>query len=53
MNKEIQDALIKALEDITRCSKMAGPAGTTAYIISDSRMEAARAAIRRALGVSA
>lgn len=53
MDKEIQDALIKALEDITRCAKMAGPVGTTAYIISDSRMEAARSAIARARGVSA
>jgi hypothetical protein len=42
--------LLVALEEITRCAKMQGPAGTTAYLISQSRMGAALAAIAKAYG---
>ena len=43
--------LLEALDAITRCVSMAGPAGTTAYLISDERMQKARAAVARARGV--
>lgn len=42
--------LLAALEEITRCCRMTGPAGTTVYAISDARMDAARAAIEKAKG---
>lgn len=40
--------LVEALGALAQCTSMAGPAGTTAYIISDARMQQARAAIERA-----
>ena len=43
--------LLDALDAITRCVSMAGPAGTTAYLISEERMQKARAALARARGV--
>jgi len=43
--------LLAALQWITRCASIDGPAGTTAYLISDERMAAARAAIAKATGV--
>ncbi len=39
-----------ALEQITRCAKMKGPVGTTAYIISDDRMTEAFAALAESEG---
>ena len=42
--------LLAALEWITRCAKMSGPDGTTAYFIADDRMEAAKAAVLNAKG---
>ena len=42
--------LLTALEWITRCAKMSGPAGTTAYFIADERMAAAKAAVLKAKG---
>jgi len=46
----VMASLMQALKGILRCPKMAGPVGTTAYIISDERMNAARAAIAQAEG---
>ena len=43
--------LLAALEALTACASMSGPAGTTAYLISNERMQAARAAIAKATGV--
>ena len=40
--------LANLLEWITRCAHMSGPAGTTAYFISDETMEAAKAAVAKA-----
>jgi hypothetical protein len=40
--------LLDALRWITRCAKIRGPAGTTAYIVSDERMAQARTAITEA-----
>jgi len=37
--------MLQALKDIVACPKIEGPAGTTAYLISDERMAAAIAAI--------
>lgn len=37
--------LLDALEEITRCCRMTGPFGTTFYVISDARMDAANAAV--------
>ena len=37
--------LFSALETIVRCAKIKGPAGTTAYIISDDRIATARALV--------
>ena len=42
--------LLAALDCITRCLSINGPAGTTAYIIADENMERARAAIAKARG---
>ena len=42
--------LLSALEPITRCVSINGPAGTTAYIIADANMARARAAIAKARG---
>jgi hypothetical protein len=42
--------LLEALEWITRCLRMKGPAGTTAYIIGDDRMAKAHAAVAKAKG---
>ena len=42
--------LLEALKAITDCVHMEGPAGTTAYLISDSRMDAAKVAISKAEG---
>ena len=44
--------LLEALEWITRCASIRGPAGTTAYIISDDAMDRAKAAVRKAKGES-
>lgn len=40
--------LLEALKEITSCAKIAGPHGTTMYFISDSRMNAAIDAIKKA-----
>jgi hypothetical protein len=45
-------ALLEALEWLTRSPSMTGPAGTTAYIISDERMQAAKAAVAAAKGTT-
>lgn len=45
--------LLAALEWITRCAKMSGPAGTTVYFIAPDRMESAKAAVLKAKGVTA
>ena len=42
--------LLEALQTIVCCVRMNGPAGTTAYVISEERMIAARAAIAKAEG---
>lgn len=42
--------MLEALEWITRCTKIKGPAGTTAYIISAERMRDAVAAVAKAKG---
>ena len=39
--------LFVALEHITRCASMRGPAGTTAYFISDEQMNAAKKLIEK------
>lgn len=44
------DALVGALTLVLSCARMAGPAGTTAYLISDARMEAALDALGKATG---
>lgn len=50
MTKDTQEALLNALEEITRCAKIVGPVGTWAYLISDSRMDAAIDAVKRVKG---
>lgn len=42
--------MLAALRALTACARMAGPAGTTAYLISDERMQASQAAIAKAEG---
>lgn len=42
--------LLDALRDIVACVSMNSPIGTRAYLISDGRMDAARAAIAKATG---
>lgn len=48
MNQE----LLQALKDLVACAKIKTPWGGYAYCISDERMEAARAAIKKAEGES-
>jgi hypothetical protein len=43
--------MYEALSWIVRCVKARGPAGTTVYFISDEKMEAAKAAIRKGGGI--
>ena len=45
--------LLAALNDILACASISAPLDMTAYIISASRMEAARAAIAKATGETA
>ena len=42
------DDLLAALKDVAACCKFVGPAGITAYAISDERMAAVHAAIAKA-----
>ena len=42
--------LLEALKDIIACCRITGPVGNYAYIISDERREAAKAAIAKAEG---
>lgn len=48
-----RDALVRALNDILACTWMAGPSGTTVYVVSEDRMKAARAALVKATGDAA
>lgn len=41
----VYEALVSSLAGITACVSLRGPAGTTAYVISDGRMRKAKAAV--------
>jgi|APFre7841882630_1041343.scaffolds.fasta_scaffold43026_1 hypothetical protein len=45
IEQSVFDTVVTALENLTTCVSMRGPAGTTAYLISEERMNNAKAAI--------
>lgn len=45
IDHSVLEALVTALTDLTAAVSMPGPHGTTAYIISDEQMQAAKAAL--------
>lgn len=47
--KKEQAEIFNSLVALTECAKMSGPAGTTAYLISDERMNNAQAVIAKYL----